>query len=146
MATHEDVTHNKGTLVHLQDDTTTNTAVKQKGTPSGSAHVTLYDSSGTEQDLASYIVATPTLTSVGDEITSTTILAANGNRKYFRIHNNSGAILYLDETGGTASATNFTKLIAANGEYDPPGAITAGAITGIWASDAGGSALITEYA
>lgn len=81
-----------------------------------------------------------TVTSVADTDSSTELLAANTNRKEAVITNDSSAILYV-AFGETASATNFTARLQQYGyvqtEYR-------GQINGIWASDAGGNARITE--
>lgn len=82
------------------------------------------------------------ITSVGDEVTSTQLLAALSTRKSARIVNDSTAILYVACTEA-ASATNYTARLE---QYE---AVTidgfAGAIYGLWASDAGGNARISEF-
>jgi hypothetical protein len=86
--------------------------------------------------------ATCSITAVGDEITSTQLLAANTSRKAVRVVNDSTAILYVACTEA-ASATNYTARL---NQYD---AVTidgfTGAIYGLWASDAGGNARISEF-
>lgn len=82
------------------------------------------------------------VTSVGDAATSTELLAALSTRKAARIVNDSTAILYVACTEA-ASATNYTARL---NQYD---AVTidgfTGAIYGLWASDAGGNARISEF-
>lgn len=89
--------------------------------------------------------ATGTVTSVADTATSTTLLASNASRKGHTIYNDSTVTLYVKH-GATASTTSFTVPIAAGGFYESPASpIYTGIIDGIWASDAAGSARITEY-
>ncbi len=89
--------------------------------------------------------ATGTKSNVVAAITSTTILASNANRKGAIIYNDSTAILYLDLSGGTASATSYSVQIPANGYFEVPGpAIYTGLVTGIWAA-ANGNARVTEF-
>lgn len=93
--------------------------------------------------------ATATVTSVASAATSTSIIAANTARKGLSVSNTDANILYLLLGGGTASATNFTVAISgatatAIGYFEAPYGFT-GAITGIWAVDGAGSALVTEY-
>jgi hypothetical protein len=88
---------------------------------------------------------TPTVTQVGDAAASTSLLAANANRLGASICNISTSAVYILAGSGTASASNFTVFLAANGGYwEVPFGYT-GAIKGIWVTDAGGSALVTEY-
>lgn len=95
----------------------------------------------------------PTLSTVADTNSSTTILAANTDRRGATFQNTSSAILYLRFDGGTATATTGHSVqIAANGHYEMPtfdhyGKATCytGLVTGIWASDSTGSCNITEW-
>lgn len=82
------------------------------------------------------------VTSVNDTASSTTLLAANANRLGATVYNDSTVALYL-KLGATASLTSFTVKMAADSYYEVPFAYT-GIIDGIWASDASGSARITE--
>jgi hypothetical protein len=79
--------------------------------------------------------------SVGDTTTSTVLIDANSNRKEVEFYNTSTAILYLLKDGGVASSTNCTVAIQATGWYRTS---YRGQITGVWASDAGGTVQITE--
>lgn len=89
--------------------------------------------------------ATATVTAVASGIASVTIKAANTARKGITVTNTDANILYLLVGGGTASATNFSVAVAATtGYWEAPYGFT-GAITGIWALDGAGSALVTEY-
>lgn len=87
----------------------------------------------------------PTHSTVGDSATSVTILAANAQRKGASITNASTAILYLNLTGATATTTTaYHVALNQNDYFEVPFGYT-GLITGIWASDAGGSANMVEY-
>jgi hypothetical protein len=84
-------------------------------------------------------------TQVASVETSTTILAANGNRVGAVITNTDTAILYLRLDGGTVTAANHSVQIAANGRYEVPYQFS-GLITGIWAGSSGsGHANVTEF-
>ena len=85
--------------------------------------------------------STPTVTTVGDTVTSTQLIAANTSRKEVEFYNGSTAILYLLKGTGTASATNYTVQLNQGDYYSSD---VTSAFQGVWASDAGGSVLITE--
>jgi len=90
---------------------------------------------------------TGTLSSVGDETSSTTVLAANADRKGATFYNDSGAILYLGLSATAVSTSAYTLQIAAQGYFELPlndGGVYTGICLGIWASDAGGSVRVTE--
>lgn len=84
-----------------------------------------------------------TKANVAGSASSVTILAANTARRGASIWNDSSAILYLDLTGGTASATSCSVKLIADAFYEVPFGYT-GLITGIWAS-ATGAARVTEF-
>jgi len=88
---------------------------------------------------------TATLANVGDSATSVTVLAANVARKGAIIVNDSAAILYL-KFGATASTSSFTYKLDTMETLEIPGGavVYTGIIDGIWASDAGGNARVTE--
>lgn len=88
--------------------------------------------------------ATPTVTSVNDTATSTTLLASNASRLGATVYNDSTVNLFV-KLGATASATSFTVRLEPNTYYEVPFGYT-GIIDGIWASDASGAARITELA
>ncbi len=91
--------------------------------------------------------STGAITSVGDATSSTTILAANSSRKGATIYNDSDAILYLALANVTASTSTYTVQVPAKAFFELPlsdGGPYTGIIVGIWASDAGGSARVTE--
>lgn len=86
-------------------------------------------------------VAVPS--NVAASASSVTLLAGNGLRKGYKVYNDSSANLRVDESGGTASTTNFTYLLGPNEFYETTELFPVGAITGIWES-ATGSARVTE--
>lgn len=81
---------------------------------------------------------------VSDTASSTLLLGSNSDRKGAAVWNDSTAVLYVLLGTGTASATNCSVKIAADGYYETPPTYT-GALYGIWASDASGAARITEW-
>lgn len=83
---------------------------------------------------------------VSGSASSVTILAANTSRKGVVIVNDSTAVLYIDSTGGTASATSFTERLNPYDTLTLPHVghpMEPNAITGIWTS-ATGSARVKE--
>ncbi len=86
--------------------------------------------------------ANATLSNVTASATSVSLLAANVDRRQFRIHNASGKVLYV-AFGATATTTAFSILVAANADYESPMDCYTGAISGIW-NGTGGAARITE--
>jgi hypothetical protein len=60
------------------------------------------------------------------------------------IFNNSAAILYILYGTGTASSSNFSVAIAAQGYYEVPQPLYGGQITGVLASGTG-TAQVTTY-
>lgn len=85
-----------------------------------------------------------TVTSVNSAATSTTIIAANRYRAGVSVTNTDANALYLLVGGGTASTTNYSVKLVSDGYFEVPYNFT-GAITGIWAADGSGTALVTEY-
>lgn len=85
--------------------------------------------------------------SVADQATSTTLLAANADRRGASVFNTSVEDLYI-KLGTTASLTDFTVKLVENAYYELPvgplGCYT-GRIDGIWAANGSGAALVTEY-
>lgn len=87
-----------------------------------------------------------TLTSVAAAITSTTVIAANGNRRGLTLHATTGsASVYIRVGGGTASSAlgGHTFDLQAGGYWEAPFGFT-GAVTAVWASAAGGLN-VTEF-
>lgn len=80
-------------------------------------------------------------TTVASSATSTTIAAANANRKGGTVWNNSTAKLYL-ELGATASLAAFTAILEPGGYYEIPFNYT-GVISGIWTA-VNGNAQVRE--
>jgi hypothetical protein len=91
-----------------------------------------------------WTAATGTKTSVNSGAASVTILAANTARKGATVTNTDANILYLDLSGGTASTTSHTVAVPTGSYYEAPFGYT-GLITGIWAADGSGAALVTEF-
>ena len=84
-----------------------------------------------------------TLTNLAASTDSQTLLAANADRKFMAIHNDSTATLYL-KFGNTASNTSYTYSILGGDTYEsPPGLVYTGRIDGSW-SHANGTARVTE--
>jgi len=90
------------------------------------------------------IAVTGTVTSVASVATATTIKAANERRKGITVFNTDANVLYLLLGTGTASATNFTTSVATNTYFAIPFGYT-GIVSGIWAVDGTGAALVTEF-
>jgi hypothetical protein len=88
--------------------------------------------------------STGTLSSVDSSTGDATILAANANRKGASVFNTDANALYLLLSTGTASATNLSVSVAANGYYEVPFGYT-GIIKGTWAADGAGAAKVTEF-
>lgn len=96
--------------------------------------------------IGSVSASSATTTSVGDETSSTQLLASNPSRIGWSITNDSSAVLYV-KFGSGASSTSYVARLA---QYDrigqgPLDGLYTGAIYGLWASDAGGSARCTEW-
>ena len=85
---------------------------------------------------------TAAVTSVGDSTTSVALLAANTTRLGGTIYNDSTADLFI-ALGATASTTAYTVAVPADGYYELPTGWV-GPVAGVWASDAGGFARVTE--
>jgi hypothetical protein len=87
---------------------------------------------------------TGTTTSVSDTAVSTTLLAANANRKGATFYNDSTSTLYL-KCGATASTTSFMLPVEQRGYLELPFKYT-GIVDGIWVADtATGAVRITEF-
>ena len=104
----------------------------------GTVPVSVAATVGTKETRA----ATSAVTSVADTASSTTLLASNAARLAAAVFNDSTVALYL-KLGAAASTSSFTVKLQPDGYYEVPGHYT-GEIAGIWASDASGSARITE--
>lgn len=90
--------------------------------------------------------STGTKASVTSSASSVTLVAANASRKTLIITNESTAVLYIDLTNGTASATSYSVVLGPTASsVSPSFTITnfTGAVTGIWAS-ANGFARVTQ--
>jgi len=86
---------------------------------------------------------TGTQTSVGDSTSNVTLLAANTQRLGASIYNDSSATLYV-RFAATATTSNFSVKLFPDDYCEVPSGYT-GIIDGLWSSDAGGNARVTEY-
>ena len=87
--------------------------------------------------------ATSVITSATAATASTTVLAANANRKGAYFYNDSTAVLYL-AFAATASTTAYTVQLLTGGYYEmPEKPLYTGLITGIWAA-VNGAVRVTE--
>jgi hypothetical protein len=87
--------------------------------------------------------STGTFTPVASAIASTTILAANVNRKGASFFNDSTATLYLRNSAGAASSANFSVKVPPDSYFEMPFGYT-GIVVGIW-SAVNGSVKVTEF-
>ena len=83
----------------------------------------------------------PTL--VASTAASQQLLAADPARAFVSVENTDANTLYLMIGAGTASATNFTVSLASGDYYEVPHVAVGHALTGIWAIDGAGGAMIT---
>lgn len=102
------------------------------------------DADGARLPVKTPMSTTAIRTTVPDNATSVTILAANTNRKGASITNTSSAVLFLALGAAAATTTDYTEKIAQDESYKVPSDY-AGIIVGIWATDPNdGGALVTE--
>lgn len=88
--------------------------------------------------------STSALTSVPASVSSTTLLAANVNRKQASIFNDSTATLFLGLTASAVSTANYTTQVPPNSLYELIyNPLWVGQINGLWSS-AVGNARVTE--
>jgi len=88
-------------------------------------------------------VASATVAAVGDATGSTQLLAANAGRLGVVVVNDSSAVLYL-KYGTAATSASYSYRLAQYDIWEMPRPVYTGIIHGAWASDAGGSAMVTE--
>ena len=87
---------------------------------------------------------TATTSNVSASASSTTVLAANTERRGFTVYNDSEFYLYL-KAGATAATTDFTVKLPPGAFYELLGPfIYTGIWDGIW-NVAGGTARVTEF-
>lgn len=91
-------------------------------------------------------VATATVTEVPDQATVATLVASNVNRLGLIIENLSNAYLYIKFGSGAviSGAAGHTFRLGTGDVFEMGDPIYTGVVTGIWASDAGGFAYVTE--
>ena len=121
-------------------DPTTGDPITSIGGPGGAA--------------AAVTTSTVTISHPASSTTSAVVLSANSNRKAARILNNSTAIFYGLYGSGTASASNYSFVLApltvspivpaGLPSYEDVPANWIGSVTGVWAA-ANGNLLITEF-
>jgi hypothetical protein len=86
-----------------------------------------------------------TVTSVGDDAASVTLLAANAGRKGAIIRNTSSAVLNLHLRASAATVATAQVALASGASYEIPFGYK-GEIRGIWTTDPGdGQANIVEF-
>jgi hypothetical protein len=104
------------------------------------------DSSGRITVVPTAITSAATKTNWTVAATSGTVLASNASRKGASFWNDGTATVYLDLSGGTASATSCTVKLLPDAYYElPDRAVVTGTITGI-GSSATGTVRVTEFA
>lgn len=127
------------------------------GTPNGTGAISGDSANGLDVDVtrvqgnvATTIERSTTATTaaVEDTAASTTLLASNAARKQAVIVNDSDAALYV-KLGATASLVDYSYFLPGQSggqkaQMELPLPIYTGRIDGIWASDAGGNARVTE--
>jgi len=86
---------------------------------------------------------TATKTSVASLATSAVLIAANTSRVGVSIRNTDANVLTIDPSGGTAVAGEGVDL-ATGAYWEAPYGYT-GAISGIWAVNGTGAAIVHEY-
>lgn len=96
-----------------------------------------------QMNIVNNVISTASVTSVADSASSQSLLASNSSRLGFIIFNDSTVNLYV-KLGATASTTSFSYRLTPYGTISETDFPYTGAIDGIWASDAAGSARITE--
>lgn len=89
-------------------------------------------------------IGAATVSSVDSTTTSTTLLADNKSRSMFRITNTDANVLYV-KFGATASATSFTARLLENETFECPRPVYTGLVSGVWATDGSGAAIITYW-
>lgn len=93
---------------------------------------------------------TVAITSVASNASSVTLLAANSSRKSASFFNADSNDLYINEAGGTATASigGYTVKVPSGGLYELPqganGGVARNLITGIWSSAGSAGVTVTE--
>lgn len=83
-----------------------------------------------------------TVTSVAQSTSNTVLLAANANRVFASIYNNTGQKMYI-KLGTTASTTSYSIQLMPNSYWEVPNDWT-GEIDAVWSGNGANSALVTE--
>jgi hypothetical protein len=82
-------------------------------------------------------------TTVSSSASSGTLLEADTSRKSLIIANSDANTLYVLLATGTASATNYSYLLAQNAQIELP--FYTGKVVGVWSSAGSGKAMITSW-
>jgi hypothetical protein len=132
--------------VRITGATAPNVAVvwRGAGVPSVTAQVASLPPGKNTIGAVRQAVGTPTKTNYTITASSATVLSANTSRRGARFVNDSAVTFYLDESGGTASATSYTVKLLPNDIYDMGPLVSQSAITGI-GSSASGTIRVTEW-
>lgn len=83
-----------------------------------------------------------TVTSVAQSTSNTQLLAANANRVFASIYNNTGQKMFI-KLGTTASTTSYSIQLMPNSYWEVPSDWT-GEIDAVWSGNGSSSALVTE--
>lgn len=137
----EDAAHTSGDVGVMALAIRNDNAGTARSSANGDYDGVSVDSNGVQFVRQKPVTANATPASVTAATSSTSLLAANANRRGATIFNDSTAILYL-ALAGSASTTAFTTKVQPDGYYEVPFDY-AGAIFGIWAA-ANGAARVTE--
>lgn len=95
-------------------------------------------------DISGDYAPTATLTQVGRTNVSTTLKAANANRKGLILVNDSNVVCYVAFAGTSSSAAYTVRLTNNESVSLDKNPIYTGIVTGIWTSNGSGSMLVTE--
>jgi gentisate 1,2-dioxygenase len=80
-----------------------------------------------------------------DSSTAPQVLVAQGDKPGATIRNTDANTLYVLIGTGTVSATNHTVALASGDYFETPSFYNGEIITGVWAADGSGAALITVF-
>lgn len=102
------------------------------------------DAKGLSVLVTNLVAGTVTASNVNDAAVDTQLLAANANRKFFSIYNDSSSFLYVRFSSSAASATAFNVPMPAGAYYESGPFVYTGEIRGIWSVDSTGAARLAE--
>lgn len=87
---------------------------------------------------------TVAVTSVGQNVASQVLLAANASRKMGTVFNDSAANLYINLGAAAVIAGPFVVKVPAGGYYELPAPAYSGSVNGIWDAAGAGNARVSE--